>query len=818
MWDRDGAGPLPPLLVVGGGFTAVGTVPANNIAAYDPSTGSWTALGSGLTSVITSEPRTEISALATLPNGDLVAAGRFTSAGGAPANHIARWDGTTWSPLGSGLSGGATGVYVNALAVLPNGDLVAGGNFTAAGGLPAMGVARWNGVAWSSMVGLNAVINDMIVRANGDLVVAGNTSLGPIARWDGSSWSSLWPSGPTQLVSVLELPNGDILAGSYSGAYRWNGSTWTLIDPGFLGTAYTMLLLPNGNVAFGGFMQLGGYHAFVEWDGLNLTTVPFLNNSVAAGTNVFDLALLPSGELVACGSFQLADGTSASNIVRRSGANWTALVPNGINGPIFAFANMPNGDLIVGGTMTAAGGVSTPRIARWNGTSWSALGSGLAKPSTFLTNPAFVDDLAALPNGDLIAVGGFDTAGGTSASCVARWDGTSWSPLGSGLGGTSPTGNAVAVLPNGDVVVGGFFTTAGGISASRVARWSGTTWSPLGAGVGGSTGAFVSSMAVLPNGNLVVGGTFSVAGSVSVNNIARWNGSTWSPLGTGLTGGVSAMVVLPNGDLVVGGGFASAGGVSAANIARWNGSAWSALGTGLSGGVYGLTALPDGDVIAVGVFGIYAPAGGPGPVRIARWDGAAWTTLGSGLTGAFGPGSTYPYLVPNMAATTTTTGDVVIGGDFHWAGGSISSNLARLRSTCPAAASGFGTGCSGSGGANVLAATALPWIGSTFRAAATGMPALGAVLTVSGLTSTSLPLQSVLPQALPGCTLYASPDVVGVGIPVAGTLTSSVLLPASMSLVGQQFYHQYVPIEWDSMLTISAFTASNALQLTIGVL
>jgi hypothetical protein len=61
-----------------------------------------------------------------------VAGGSFNTAGGVSAFGIARWDGTTWSPLGSGISAG----YVFALTTLPNGDVVAGGDFYFAGAQP----------------------------------------------------------------------------------------------------------------------------------------------------------------------------------------------------------------------------------------------------------------------------------------------------------------------------------------------------------------------------------------------------------------------------------------------------------------------------------------------------------------------------------------------------------------------------------------------------------------------------------------------------------------------------------------------------------
>src|SRR5262245_51640648 len=137
-WDPDGPGPAPPVVVVGGAFLVAGTRLANWIAAYDPSTGSWSTLGSGMDG--------PVYALATLANGSLGAGGSFTTADGVAANNIASWNGTSWSALGLG-----TGQDVRALTTLPNGDLVAGGTFTTAGGVAANGIARWNGSSWSAL-------------------------------------------------------------------------------------------------------------------------------------------------------------------------------------------------------------------------------------------------------------------------------------------------------------------------------------------------------------------------------------------------------------------------------------------------------------------------------------------------------------------------------------------------------------------------------------------------------------------------------------------------------------------------------------------
>ena len=96
----------------------------------------------------------------------------------------------------------------------------------------------------------------------------------------------------------------------------------------------------------------------------------------------------------------------------------------------------------------------------------------------------------------------------------------------------------------------------------------------------------VNALAV-SGSDLYAGGEFTTAGGVSANNIAKWNGSAWSALGTGMNGvsTVNALAVI-GGDLYAGGYFTTAGGVRANNIAKWNGSVWSALGSGIEAGIY----------------------------------------------------------------------------------------------------------------------------------------------------------------------------------------------------------------------------------------
>lgn len=464
----------------------------------------------------------------------------------------------------------------------------------------------------------------------------------------------------------------------------------------------------------------------------------------------------------------------------------------GANDGVAALAALPNGDLVAGGRFTSIGGVACNRIARWNGTNWSPLGLG--------TN-ADVYALTVLGNGDLIAGGAFTTADGLTVNGIARWNGTAWSALGSGVDPLVPLGSsvqAIAVLGNGDIVIAGSFQTIGGVTVNNIARWNGAAWSSLGTGINGA----VRALTVGSNGDLFATGGFTQAGGLAAASIARWNGSTWSAIGTGLgLFGGNALGTMPNGDIVVGGSFITSGGVTTNRVARWNGSTWSALGTGTGGIVSSLLPLPTGDLV---IGGLFTTAGGAPANRIARWNGSAWSAFGTGADA----GVNELLLAPN--------GSVLAGGEFLNANGVAASRLATISSSCAPTVVSTGGGCTGSGGPNVLTATQLPLLGGQFRAVGTGMPALGFVVSVFGFTTTALPLGFVFPEALAGCTLTVSPDIIGTTVPVAGQVTTVLPFGNTPSLLGASFLHQMVPFELDLTLAITQITATNGLQVTIG--
>ncbi|MFT7534097.1 MAG: hypothetical protein ACI85K_000042 [Hyphomicrobiaceae bacterium] len=499
-----------------------------------------------------------------------------------------------------------------------------------------------------------------------------------------------------------------------------------------------------------------------------------------------------------------------STLLRSFGCSLVVLLPTAIatgqctySFPVNAFAGgcddavsvavfAPDGDLIAGGRFLDAGGVAANRIARWNGTTWSTFGGGL---------DGEVVTLAALANGDVIAGGYFITSGGVATNCIARWDGTAWTSLGTGMTGAAPFGcsvQSIAETANGDLIVGGFFTTAGGVAANNIARWNGSNWSALDTGLDGT----VRAVLVRSNGQIVAGGGFATAGGVVVNHLASWNGSNWAAIGAGLGSfsGATSLAEDTNGAVYVGGIFLNAGGIAASGIAQVYPS-WAALGTGTNLPVTSILPLPTGDLV---VGGLFSQAGGVSANRVARWDGSGWSALGGGTDD----------LVQGFALDSS--GDVIAVGQFTNTSTSAAGRITRIVSSCAPQVVSIGAGCNGTGGLNELFATAAPLIGSTFKATGTGMASTSWVLAVSGLQQFAVPLSALLPQSFPGCTVFTDTVVSQLVFPVGGQAQTSLLFPIAPNSVGLSFYHQCVSLELDAQLNLTGISSTNALQVTIG--
>ena len=336
--------------------------------------------------------------------------------------------------------------------------------------------------------------------------------------------------------------------------------------------------------------------------------------------------------------------------------------------------------LYVGGMFTAGGSVPAPYVARWDGVAWSPLGSGM--DYSVLALAAFDDGSGPA----LYAGGSFIIAGGVPTEHVAKWDGATWSPLGSG---TNERVHALTVFDDGGgsaLYAGGQFTSAynSRVIVNHIAKWDGSTWHALGSGIEGSANTTVWALTVFDDGSgeaLYAGGLFFTAGGNSAKNIAKWDGVNWSPLGIGMTSYVLALTVFDDGSgpaLYAAGYFTSAGGVSANRVAKWDGATWSPLGSGTDERVYALTVFDDGSGEALYAGGRFTTAGAVSANRIAKWDGATWSALDSGMSG--GP---YPAIRALTVFDDGSGPGLHAGGGFITAGGNSVNCIAKWTCQLP---------------------------------------------------------------------------------------------------------------------------------------
>jgi hypothetical protein len=321
----------------------------------------------------------------------------------------------------------------------------------------------------------------------------------------------------------------------------------------------------------------------------------------------------------------------------------------GVNDAVWAIAAL--------GSDVYAGGLFSGRIAKWNGSVWQSMGSGISGTSSTVSVYAL-----AVDSPSVYAGGSFSDAGGVSTNAIARWDGGAWHALGSGLSQSGyagvPSVQAIAVS-GGYVYVGGAFSGAGTIQALNVARWDGATWEALGNGFNGSVRALT-----FMNGNLYAAGSFDSSGTTPLKHVAMWNGSAWQAVGSGMNGAVYTLAA--NGTtLYAGGVFSQAGTTPVNSIASWNGIRWDSLGSGITLGagigIVNCLTANGSDIFAGGFF--YA-AGGKSANNVAKWDGLKWVTLSGGVN--------------SMVLAASASGiDAYFGGSFTNADGQAALRIAR---------------------------------------------------------------------------------------------------------------------------------------------
>lgn len=608
----------------------------------------------------------------------------FDSAGNmyVGGNYVQKFDGVSWQKIGNEHIG-----WITELAINNRGELFAG----TLKNQDLSYVCKWSDTAWVIIGEFpRGNVKGLACDSSGNLFVcghfgfiwgSGSNSVNSVAKWDGSTWSSLgggcWRynnSGDSivgDVINVKCIGNDVYFAGEFENCgskniravARWDGCTWNNVGNGTAYSVYQLATDKYGSLYASGSLSLqneepGNVMKLVndEWMVLDsLDTLYTVNFIIDSSGSIFSLGWKFS---------QLVDGM------------WS-MISNGegFAGDIYAFAyDRLSGYLYAGGSFEGIGNKRINNIARWDGKSWSNLGNGISSS---------VLSLAVGKDGTVYAGG--TTCGEEPNTAISAWNGESWTEIAQFKQKNSCCHiNSLAFDSVGNMYAGGAFTALNDIPVRNIARWDGKTWNALGDGIDGFN---VNALAIDKKGILYAGGNFDKAGTEVCHNIARWDGTAWSGLGEGVTNNLSvfanvnALVIDSNGDLYTGGEFSMAGGIDAHNIAKWNGVSWSSLGSGsssITGYINALSLDEDGNLYAGGEFKFIDTLSVNG---VARWNGTMWEPLGDGVKISNYLDDIREGIV--YALQCNGKGMMYTGGNFNYAGGKISNSFAQCNLNGP---------------------------------------------------------------------------------------------------------------------------------------
>lgn len=545
LWDSDGDGPLPEMLVVGGAFRSIDGVPASSIAAWDGV--SWRAIGEGFLNranpgALDGNLDSEVTAL-TVHDGTLYAAGRLafaTPTGSVVPLRAARWTGSAWEQIGQDNSSAGT-ARIHAIQVA-YGRLYVGGSFTYISNGSRYALGYYNTIAPNvPLLPVAGMSNSLqsIVRSmtmfGGELFVAGNikptfsvdyravrlaatdeftpTQLECVGSCGGSAQQLFVAGDQLYVAGNLLLQNGTPRPVS---RYLGNGLGWEPVGTAFVSldsnTQVSVAVDSQGSV----YRSLGFFAE--RWDGTNWVVLGAINGgtSVVNGSNVSARLLgAYEGKPIVGGRFAtVQDGSTSVNTARFleslayvNSDGYFMPISQGVDNSVSDMALMGD-DIIAVGRMGSAGGRRCGNIAvfgadnRWR--PWSN-NNGFERQTRSV----------AMYQGQPIVSGGFDASGLANSPFIRRWNGSQWVDM-----PATPVGVVETFVVAGDELWAEALTFRGSTDAPWVYRWDGLQWVASPAG---------RTIVRLQNCLGQIWGTRS--GTISTSKVARWNGSAWEDVG-----------------------------------------------------------------------------------------------------------------------------------------------------------------------------------------------------------------------------------------------------------------------------------------------
>jgi hypothetical protein len=235
-----------------------------------------------------------------------------------------------------------------------------------------------------------------------------------------------------------------------------------------------------------------------------------------------------------------------------------------------------------------------------------------------------------------------------------------WKELGVGSNALNGNGGIQALASDkmGNIYAGGQLRTSSAESmfdTFYVAKWDGNTWTELGTGNAAlNANNQINTITTDSSGNVYAAGDFE--DELGKSYVAKWNGSTWTELGSGINALAAnnhiLSVVVDQFENVYAAGEFTDSNYYYHYVAKWDGSTWTALGNlNANGTIRALAIDALGNVYAAGGF-----KDSLGKCYVAKWDGNSWEHLGSGINSNLGNNSFISRLVIDPIGNIYVTG------------------------------------------------------------------------------------------------------------------------------------------------------------------
>ena len=621
---------------------------------------------------------------------DVIVGGYFETAD--VVRNVGRLSGDALVPMGAGIPG-----EVRSLA------LYDGTVYTGLFGNSSVALCYWNSAdaGWvpipnevlnvtAGAVEAMVVYQDQLVFGGSVTRKIGDLTKNPLLSWNGTAVADAAPFPElSDTINALAVYGDYLVVGGhfqlpFPYVTLWDGSQWQPVGTGLDNdvralVVYTPVGSPSPLLCAGGaFAHSGGgstARSLACWSGAGEWFEPDPARSIFNPGVVYALAVSPGGLLMGGSFTSFTDTTSANRLALLGPDGLQPIEAGGVNGvnnvvEAIVMAGPGPDDFVIAGMFTVAGPTDSLHVAHYRriADAWAItpVEVGLQQPANIyallrVCPPGFAEPACdqclpdhfgpscrpclacTLNNGTCLGgITGNCTcplgqAGEVCDECASGHYGPTCRPCASCKHGACEGGRdgrcvcddgwagdtcSEPAPPTADFIIGGHFQYADGVAANNVARWNGTAFEPMGDGLPADVNSLVQF-----NGVIVAGGAM---------HVHRWDDASgqWvllANVGVDSVGlGVIQLIVFNN-TLVAGGSWEDVEGVPARCIARWDGAAWSPLGSGQE---FDLEA--EGAVFALAVYQDTLIAGGsfnePG-ASVAQWDGTMWRTMGGGLDG-----------------------------------------------------------------------------------------------------------------------------------------------------------------------------------------